>query len=268
MAHEDQFTKDMLACLSPLKAFAISLIGDVVRAEDLVQETVMRALAHKSSFEIGTNMSAWLFTILRNYFHTQYRKRKREVEDVEGDYAGRLSIPANQDDYLELSELFEELDSIPPDQRDALILVGSLGHSYEKAAKLEDIAVGTIKSRVHRARARLEEKFGFAEKTSVVRRTKSRDYHFEIKKEVAPTSPVRHHQRDSAEFRKLSERYLQIPITPPPRKIFPISAPLVAEPKPTLEFASADLIIADTSFLFERTETLADGSQVKIYKAA
>ena len=86
----------MLAAVPSLRAFAISLCGDVDRANDLVQETLMRAWSHLDSFEPGTNMSAWLFTILRNHFRTEYRKRRREVEDADGGYAERLTTPEEQ----------------------------------------------------------------------------------------------------------------------------------------------------------------------------
>src|ERR1700678_3267972 len=87
----------MLAAVPSLRAFAISLCGNVDRADDLVQEALLRALANLGSFEPGTNMSAWLFTILRNLFRSEYRKRRREVEDVDGSYAEQLtSLPGDR----------------------------------------------------------------------------------------------------------------------------------------------------------------------------
>jgi RNA polymerase sigma-70 factor (ECF subfamily) len=145
----------MLAAVPGLRAFAISLSGNVDRADDLVQETLLRALANIDSFEPGTNMSAWLFTILRNLFRSEYRKRRREVEDSDGRLAGNLTSQAEQPSHLEFEEFRTALAKLPPDQREALILVGASGFSYEEAAQICDSAVGTIKSRVNRARTRL-----------------------------------------------------------------------------------------------------------------
>jgi RNA polymerase sigma-70 factor, ECF subfamily len=147
----------MLAAVPSLRAFAISLCGNVDRADDLVQEALLRALANLSSFEPGTNMSAWLFTILRNLFRSEYRKRRREVEDVDGSYADQLTSLPEQTGRLELAEFREALNLLPPEQRESLILVGATGFSYEEAAQICGCAVGTIKSRVNRARRRLAE---------------------------------------------------------------------------------------------------------------
>jgi RNA polymerase sigma-70 factor (ECF subfamily) len=132
----------VLSTVPSLRAFAISLCGNIDRADDLVQETLLRALSHIDSFEPGTNMPAWLFTILRNLFRSEYRKRRREVEDADGRYAETLKFRT-------------ALAKLPSDQREALILVGASGFSYEDAAGICGCAVGTIKSRVNRARTRL-----------------------------------------------------------------------------------------------------------------
>ena len=145
----------VLAAIPKLRAFAISLSGNVDRADDLVQETMLRALANINSFQPGTNLQAWLFTILRNLFRSEYRKRKREVEDVDGRYADSLVSHPAQDSQLEFKELRVALGKLPQDQREALILVGASGFSYEEAAAICECAVGTIKSRVNRARHRL-----------------------------------------------------------------------------------------------------------------
>ena len=145
----------MLGAVPSLRAFAISLSGNVDRADDLVQETLMRAIANIESFQPGTNMSAWLFTILRNLFRSEYRKRRREVEDADGSYADTLKSQPEQGSRLEFNEFRAALDKLPPDQREALILVGASGFSYEEAAAICECAVGTIKSRVNRARTRL-----------------------------------------------------------------------------------------------------------------
>jgi RNA polymerase sigma-70 factor, ECF subfamily len=148
---------EILSAVPSLRAFAISLCGNVDRADDLVQETLLRALANIDSFQPGTNMSAWLFTILRNFFRSEYRKRRREVEDSDGTYAETLKSHPEQNSRVEFSEFKTALGKLPPDQREALILVGASGFSYEEAAAICECAVGTIKSRVNRARTRLAE---------------------------------------------------------------------------------------------------------------
>src|ERR1700694_3454317 len=147
----------MLGVVPSLRAFAMSLCGNVDRADDLVQETLLRAIANINSFEPGTNMSAWLFTILRNLFRSEYRKRRREVEDSDGSYAERLKSQPEQPGRVEFMEFRAALGKLPADQREALILVGASGFSYEEAAEICGCAVGTIRSRVTRARGRLGE---------------------------------------------------------------------------------------------------------------
>jgi RNA polymerase sigma-70 factor (ECF subfamily) len=154
----DHETRDaILAAIPNLRAFAISLSGNVDRADDLVQETVLRALANIDSFQPGTNMPAWLFTILRNLFRSEYRKRRREVEDATGMYAESMKSQPEQASRLEFEELRAALAQLPDDQREAVLLVGASGFSYEEAAAICGCAVGTIKSRVNRARNRLAE---------------------------------------------------------------------------------------------------------------
>jgi RNA polymerase sigma-70 factor (ECF subfamily) len=147
----------VLSTVPSLRAFAISLCGNVDRADDLVQETLLRALANIDSFQPGTNMAAWLFTILRNLFRSEYRKRRREVEDTDGSYANSLKSHPEQTSRIEFEEFRTALGKLPHDQREALILVGASGFSYEEAAEICGCAVGTIKSRVNRARNRLAE---------------------------------------------------------------------------------------------------------------
>ncbi len=154
---DESVRKSVLAAVPSLRAFAISLCGNVDRADDLVQETMVRALANINSFQPGTNMSAWLFTILRNHFRSEYRKRRREVEDSDGHYADSLKSQPEQHGQVEFTEFRKALAQLPSDQREALILVGASGFSYEEAANICGCAVGTIKSRVNRARTRLAE---------------------------------------------------------------------------------------------------------------
>ena len=122
----DSLRDDILASVPSLRAFAISLSGNGDRADDLVQETLLRALANIDSFQPGSNLPAWLFTILRNLFRSDYRKRRREVEDADGSYAKTLKTQPAQNAHLEFEEFRAALDKLPQDQREALILVGRL----------------------------------------------------------------------------------------------------------------------------------------------
>lgn len=143
---------DMLRTIPSLRAFAFSLCGNADRADDLVQETLMKAWINQNSFTQGTSMSAWLFTILRNVFYSEYRKRRREVEDAEGTMAARLVSVPEQNGHMDLQDLRAALQKLPAEQREALILVGGSGFAYEEAAQICGCALGTLKSRVNRAR--------------------------------------------------------------------------------------------------------------------
>src|SRR5262245_18969008 len=134
----------MLGAIPSLRAFAISLSGNVERADDLVQETLMRAIAHVDSFEPNSNMPAWLFTILRNLFRSEYRKRRREVEDSDDRYADSLKLHPEQLGRIEFGEFVAEIEKLTLDQREALLLVGASSFSYEEAAAICECAVCTI----------------------------------------------------------------------------------------------------------------------------
>lgn len=150
--------RDGVTALAPsLRAFAWSLSRNAADADDLVQETLIKAWANREKFEPGTNLRAWLFTILRNSWYSACGKRKREVADEDGKHAGRLTSPAAQVWSVELAELTAALDRLPREHREAIVLVGAAGLSYEEAAQIAGCALGTIKSRVNRARNRLAE---------------------------------------------------------------------------------------------------------------
>lgn len=145
---------EILQLVPSLKAFAFSLARDNEDADDLVQETLAKALANINRFQPGTNLRAWLFTILRNTFYNAYHRKSREpVMDVETMPASR-SKP-EQEWCLKLRDVHEALGKLPAQQREALILVGGAGFSYIEAAEVLGCAIGTIKSRVNRARAQL-----------------------------------------------------------------------------------------------------------------
>jgi RNA polymerase sigma-70 factor (ECF subfamily) len=147
----------VLGAVPSLRAFAISLCGNIDRADDLVQETLLRALTYIDLFEPGTNLLAWLITILRNIYRSEYRKRRREVEDVDERYAETLKSHPEQIGQVEFEELREGLAKLPAEQREALILVGASGFSYDEAGAICGCPAGTVKSRVNRARTRLAE---------------------------------------------------------------------------------------------------------------
>jgi RNA polymerase sigma-70 factor (ECF subfamily) len=137
-----------------LRSFAISLCRNGDQAEDLVQATLLRACAKIRSFEPGTNMSAWLFTILRNLFYSECRRRRRELESFDAHAEGEASKP-EQMAHAEYTELCAALAKLPPKQREAIILIGASGLSYDEAGKVCGCPAGTIKSRVNRARTEL-----------------------------------------------------------------------------------------------------------------
>ena len=148
---------DLIGTIPNLRAFAVSLCGNPDRADDLVQETLVKAWSNLSSFAEGTNLAAWLFTILRNIYYSEYRKRRREVADSDGAIAARLATAPAQSGHMDFLDFRNALQKLPADQREALILIGASGLSYEEAAGVCNCAVGTMKSRVNRARNRLVE---------------------------------------------------------------------------------------------------------------
>jgi RNA polymerase sigma-70 factor, ECF subfamily len=154
-----EMKNDLIALIPNMRAFAFSLCGDHERADDLVQETLLKAWRHLDSFQEGTNLRAWLFTILRNSFFSEVRKHRRELEDVDGKKAESLSVAPAQQGHVDMQDLRKALDLLPPHQREAVVLVAA-GMSYQEAAEIATCAIGTIKSRVNRARVKLAEHFG------------------------------------------------------------------------------------------------------------
>lgn len=151
---------DLPEHLPALRAFAISLCGSTSAADDLVQDTIVKAWTNIDKFQPGTNMRAWLFTILRNTFFSVKRKHKREVPDSDGIHAGRLYDKPAHDGRLAFNDFRKAFNQLSPEHREVLILAGASGFSYEDVAEMTGVAVGTVKSRVNRARARLCELLG------------------------------------------------------------------------------------------------------------
>ena len=153
----EDFKDGLIREIPNLRAFAASLSGSMQLADDLVQDTLLKAWGNSDKFEPGTSLRAWLFTILRNTYYSLYRKRGREVQDSEGTYAERMATHGNQESHLDLADFHKALAKLPEEQREVLIMVGATGLSYEETAEICGVAIGTIKSRVNRARAKLAE---------------------------------------------------------------------------------------------------------------
>ena len=155
IAPASNWRDDVVALIPALRAFAWSLSHNASDADDLVQDTLIKAWTNRDKFEDGTNLRAWLFTILRNTYYTNVVRRRREVRDEDGVHAATLTSPASQDWSVAMTALEAALKRLPDEHREALILVGGAGLTYEEAAEICGCALGTIKSRVNRARGRL-----------------------------------------------------------------------------------------------------------------
>ncbi|MEP0188935.1 MAG: sigma-70 family RNA polymerase sigma factor [Erythrobacter sp.] len=154
-AQAADFKRELTEVIPHLRAFARGLCGRPDMADDLVQEALLKAWAAQERFEPGTSMRAWTFVILRNAYLTDMRRNRFRGEYDEGVAERILVAPAGQEEPLHLSDMHRALLTLPPERREALLLVGAGGFSYEEAAQICDCAVGTIKSRVGRARATL-----------------------------------------------------------------------------------------------------------------
>ncbi|MCK6453528.1 MAG: sigma-70 family RNA polymerase sigma factor [Alphaproteobacteria bacterium] len=147
----------LVELLPDLRSFARSLVRDPEQADDLVQETLLRALSALDTFKEGTNLGAWTFTILRNHFYSQWRKQRRvDVGPISDDIMPREHAGTAQEARLQLRDLKNAFWRLPPEQREALVLVAMRGLKYEDAAAICGCAVGTMKARVSRARAKLQ----------------------------------------------------------------------------------------------------------------
>jgi RNA polymerase sigma-70 factor (ECF subfamily) len=155
MDSSSAFLREMTALLPTLRAFGRSLCANATLADDLVQETMLKAWNCRDRFQPGSNMKAWLLTILRNRYYSELRHRKFEVEDPDDMYASMLSVQPEFEAQSELEALGRALKELPTEQREALLLVSAGGLSYREAAELCKCAVGTIKSRIARGRDQL-----------------------------------------------------------------------------------------------------------------
>lgn len=156
-ALEKEFKNDLVALIPHLRAFARTLTGNAAAADDLAQDAMLKAWDARQSFQMGTNMKAWTFMILRNQFYSDKRRSWRSTQ-LDQEAAERTLVAVDDpSSTLELDELRQAIAQLPHEQREALILVGAGGFAYEEAAAICDCAVGTVKSRVSRARRALQD---------------------------------------------------------------------------------------------------------------
>jgi RNA polymerase sigma-70 factor, ECF subfamily len=155
VADDDAFKRELVQLIPHLRAFARTLCGDPAAADDLAQDAMMKAWDARASFQMGTNMKAWTFMILRNQFYSEKRRSWRQSQ-LDQEAAERTLVAVDDPEApVALDELRQGLAMLPPEQREALILVGAGGFAYEEAAEICNCAVGTVKSRVSRARRAL-----------------------------------------------------------------------------------------------------------------
>jgi len=160
MKPSNAFLQQVLALVPVLRAFGRSLCADANLAEDLVQDTILKAWDNRARFQWGSNMKAWLLTILRNRYYSELRHRRFEVEDPDGKHAAGLTVQPDHEVASEVDALSRALDELRDEQRQALLLVFAGGLSYTQAASVCNCAVGTIKSRIARGRDHLSELLG------------------------------------------------------------------------------------------------------------
>jgi RNA polymerase sigma-70 factor (ECF subfamily) len=155
-----EFQRELTKLLPNLRAFARSLTRSADQADDLVQEALVKAWRNWQQFAPDSNIKAWMFTILRNAHLSERRKRKNEVQDVEGEFAAQLGVKPEQPGHMDLLDFQTAFAQLLPEHREALVLIGAEGFSYEEAALMCGCAVGTMKSRVNRARTKLAQIMG------------------------------------------------------------------------------------------------------------
>ncbi|MCJ2183990.1 sigma-70 family RNA polymerase sigma factor [Novosphingobium sp. 1949] len=152
---DEGFRRELMSVLPHLRAFARGLCGRHDFADDLVQETAVKAWTARERYQPGTNMRAWTFAILRNHYLSELRKSKRQTDIEDGDMERMLVMDADQEAPLHLGDMETALAQLAPERREAVLLVGASGFSYEEAADIAGCPIGTMKSRVARARADL-----------------------------------------------------------------------------------------------------------------
>ncbi len=152
---------EIIEHLPALRAFAVSLTRDVSHADDIVQDTVVKAWTSFDKYKPGTKLRAWLFTILRNNYYSHHRKFGREIEDVDGTHAAQLTVSPTHDGKLMLEEVMAAFERLSVEQKEVLLLVGAWGFSYEETAEMCGVSLGTVKSRINRGRNALSQLLGY-----------------------------------------------------------------------------------------------------------
>lgn len=152
---DESFREELLGVLPHLRAFARGLSGRADFADDLVQEAAIKAWTARERYQPGTNMRAWTFAILRNHYLSELRRSRRQTDLDEGAVERMLVMDADQEGPLHLGDMEAALQRLAPERREAVLLVGASGFSYEEAAAIAECPIGTMKSRVARARADL-----------------------------------------------------------------------------------------------------------------
>ena len=152
---DDQFKKGIIAAIPRLRAYATGLLGSISDADDLVQDSLVRAWRSRQTFVPGTNLNAWMFRILRNVFLSQLPKRRQMVADIDGQMAARLTCAPVQEWHLQVSDVTAALPGLSVEHREAILLVLAAGHSYEEAAGICACGINAMKQRVRQARKRL-----------------------------------------------------------------------------------------------------------------
>ncbi|MFT4074216.1 MAG: sigma-70 family RNA polymerase sigma factor [Asticcacaulis sp.] len=194
----DTFREAVIALIPALRAHAATRAGSRNEADDLVQETLTRAWRYRHSFREGSNLQAWLRKIMQNCLYQSLARQRDTVEDVEGRWAAQQAVAPSQEWHIHYADMLSALDRLPPDARAALVLIGASGWSYEEAALLANCPVGTLKSRVNRAREKLASLIGNTD-LPADRRTPSRS--------AAPPAPFREQARQPS----LQKTYLLKP---------------------------------------------------------
>lgn len=157
----DDFKDALIALIGPMRGYARALTRTSADADDLVQQTLLRAWRFRESYTHGTNLKAWVFTILRNSYYTEVQQSRRIVQDVDGAMAAQLAVDPRQQWRLEYEDLLQAIQELRPPLRDALVLNLSGDFSYEDLAEILECPVGTVKSRVNRARRKLADTLGY-----------------------------------------------------------------------------------------------------------
>jgi RNA polymerase sigma-70 factor (ECF subfamily) len=175
MLDSAHFSTLLLDQMPALRRRAVSLSRDKIKSEDLVQITVLNAWEHRERFEENTCLRAWLFTILRNAFISGIRSQRHEVQDTDNQFSSQVDVPDAQHDALVLKHLMSLIETLPDTQRTALLLMGADSYSQQEAADICKCSLGTIKSRVSRARATLNTLLNDPEARPALRRSANAD---------------------------------------------------------------------------------------------